>query len=290
MSITLGVVGSINLDLVASGAALPRAGETVTGARFSQHPGGKGANQALAARRLGAKVFMVGRTGDDTLSEPALELLRRDGVDVSRVMSEIGQNTGVALISVAPNGENQITVSSGANSTLGIDAAVDLPDCDAILCQLEIPVPAIESTAHRARACDALFAVNLAPAAKLKRELLDQIDLIIVNELEAAFYGDSLYTDYKLVAITFGAVGSALFKGNEEIARAPAFDVPVTDTTGAGDTFCAALVLALTEGKEPQTALEFASAAAALSVTKQGAQPSLPWRADVEDLLEEKQT
>ncbi|MEL6694369.1 MAG: ribokinase, partial [Pseudomonadota bacterium] len=234
MSVKIGVVGSVNLDLVASGAALPRAGETVTGAKFSQHPGGKGANQALAAQRLGADVFMVGRTGDDALAEPALELLRRDGVDMSRVMSEIGQSTGVALISVAPDGENQITVASGANSTLGHDAAADLPDCDAILCQLEIPIPAIESSARRAKACGALLAVNLAPAIELEAELLRQIDLVIVNELEAAFYGDSLYADDGLTAVTLGAKGSVLLRGKREIARAPSFDVPVVDTTGAG--------------------------------------------------------
>ncbi|MEM1036662.1 MAG: ribokinase [Pseudomonadota bacterium] len=290
MSVRIGVVGSVNLDLVASGAPLPRAGETVTGARFSQHPGGKGANQALAAQRLGADVFMVGRTGDDALAEPALELLRRDGVDVSRVMSEIGQSTGVALISVAPDGENQITVASGANGMLGEDAAADLPDCHAVLCQLEVPIAAIESAAQRAKACGALFAVNLAPAIELEAKLLAQIDLVIVNELEAAFYGDSLYADNRLVAVTLGAKGSAFFKGKQEISRAPSYDVPVLDTTGAGDTFCAALVLALAEGKQPEDALEFASAAAALSVTQQGAQTSLPWRADVEDLLEDNKT
>ena len=200
-------------------------------------------------------------------------------------MSESGESTGVALISVAPDGENQITVASGANSTLGHDAAADLPDCDAILCQLEIPIPAIESSARRAKACGALLAVNLAPAIELEAELLRQIDLVIVNELEAAFYGDSLYADDGLTAVTLGAKGSVLLRGKREIARAPSFDVPVVDTTGAGDTFCAALVVALSEGKQPQDALKFASATAALSVTKQGAQSSLPWRADVEDLL-----
>lgn len=290
MGVTIGVVGSVNLDLVASGAPLPSAGETVTGARFAQHPGGKGANQALAAKRLGADVFMIGRTGTDALADPALDLLRRDGVDVGGVMAELGESTGVALISVSSDGENQITVASGANLTLGQDAANDLPDCDAILCQLEVPLAAIQGAAERAKACGALFAVNLAPATALPSELLSQIDLAIVNEIEAAHYGDALYTDCVRVAVTFGAEGCTLFERGREVARARAFDVPVVDTTGAGDTFCAGLVIALCEGRAAQDALDFASAGAALSVTKQGAQPSLPWRADVEALLKRAST
>ncbi|MEM1390784.1 MAG: ribokinase [Pseudomonadota bacterium] len=290
MGVRIGVVGSVNLDLVASGAPLPSAGETITGARFAQHPGGKGANQALAAKRLGADVFMIGRTGADALADPALDLLRRDGVDVGGVMAELGESTGMALISVSPEGENQITVASGANMTLSHDAAMNLPDCNAILCQLEVPLAAIQGAAERAKACGALFAVNLAPATALPSELLSQIDLIIVNEIEGAYYGDALYTDCVRVAVTYGAKGCALFDRGLEVARARAFDVPVVDTTGAGDTFCAGLVVALSEGKAAQDALNFASAAAALSVTKQGAQPSLPWRADVEALLKQAAT
>lgn len=285
MAVKIGVVGSVNLDLVASGAPLPRAGETVTGARFAQHPGGKGANQALAAQRLGADVFMVGRTGADALAEPALELLRRDGVNVGGVLSELGESTGVALIAVSPEGENQITVASGANARLGADAAADLPDCDAVLCQLEAPLAAIGGAAARAKACGAMFAVNLAPAMAVPEALLDAMDLVIVNEIEAAFYGEALHCGERLVALTLGGDGAVLMRGGQEVTRVPAFEVPVVDTTGAGDTFCGALVVALAEGQTPEGALRFASAAAALAVTKPGAQPSLPWRGDVEDLL-----
>ncbi|MEM7459442.1 MAG: ribokinase [Pseudomonadota bacterium] len=288
MTVTIGIVGSINLDLVASGAPLPTAGETVTGARFAQHPGGKGANQALAARRLGAEVHMVGCVGDDALAEPALALLRKDGVDVANVMSEIGTATGVALIAVSPDGENQITVASGANARVGQSDVAGLPKCDVILCQLEVPVSAVNAAANLAAETGALLAVNLAPALDVPRELIDRADVLIVNQVEADFYGDALHHDGGMVALTLGGDGAALFKQGREIARVPAFAVEAIDTTGAGDTFCGALVVALAEGERPEQALRFASAAAALAVTKAGAQPSLPWRKAVEALLAEQ--
>lgn len=288
MSVTIGIVGSINLDLVASGAPLPTAGETVTGARFAQHPGGKGANQALAARRLGAQVHMVGCVGDDAMAEAALELLRKDGVDVGNVMSEIGTATGVALIAVSPDGENQITVASGANGRVGKGDVSSLPKCDVILCQLEVPVAAVEAAADVAAATGALLAINLAPALTVPRELIDRADLLIVNEVEADFYGDTLHHEGGMVALTLGGEGAALFKQGREIARVPAFAVEAVDTTGAGDTFCGALAVALAEGERPEPALRFASAAAALAVTKAGAQPSLPWRAQVDALLQDQ--
>ena len=285
MSVTIGVVGSVNLDLVASGAPLPHAGETVTGARFAQHPGGKGANQALAARRLGAEVHMVGCVGDDALAEPALALLRRDGVDVSNVMSELGTATGVALIAVSPEGENQITVASGANTRVGPSDVAGLPKCDVILSQLEVPVTAVEAATRRAAETGALMAINLAPAIGVSPQLLKDADLLIVNEIEAEFYGVALHELGGLVALTLGGEGAALYKMGQEIARVPAYDVEVVDTTGAGDTFCGALAVALAEGQPPETALRFASAAAALAVTRPGAQPSLPKRAQVDALL-----
>lgn len=282
MTVTIGVVGSVNLDLVASGAALPKAGETVTGAHFAQHPGGKGANQALAARRLGAKVHMVGRVGDDALAETALSLLRKDGVDVQGVMAEIGQSTGVALIAVSPEGENQITVASGANALVDETDVMNLPECDAILCQLEVPLGAVMAALARK---PKLFAVNLAPAITVPEALLREADLLIVNEGEAAFYGDVLHTGDGHVAVTLGGEGAILYRAGEEVARVAAFDVPVVDTTGAGDTFCGALVTALAEGQSANDALLFASAAGALAVTRPGAQPSLPSRHAVDALL-----
>lgn len=288
MSVTIGTVGSINLDLVASGAPLPKAGETVTGARFAQHPGGKGANQALAARRLGANVHMVGCVGDDALAEPALALLRRDGVDVSAVMSELGASTGVALIAVSTEGENQITVASGANERLGPSDVAGLPRCDAVLCQLEVPVAVVEAAAARAAEMQAVFAINLAPAKPVPDALLDQAGLLIVNEIEAEYYGAAVHRGEGLVALTLGGDGAVLMQNGHEIARAPAFPVDVVDTTGAGDTFCGALVVALAEGRSDDEALRFASAAAALAVTRPGAQPSLPTRDAVTAFLKEQ--
>lgn len=282
MSISIGVVGSVNLDLVANGAPLPTAGETVTGARFAQHPGGKGANQALAARRMGADVVMVGAVGDDALAEAALSLLRADGVDVSHVMTELGEATGVALIAVSPEGENQITVASGANARVSASDVAGLPKCDAILCQLEVPLEAVVAASHVATG---IFAINLAPAIEVPADLLARADLLIVNEIEAAFYGDALHAGKGMVAVTLGGEGAVLYRAGQEIARVGAFDVPVVDTTGAGDTFCGALVVALAEGQLPADALRFASAAGALAVTRPGAQPSLPGRAAVESML-----
>lgn len=282
--VQIGVVGSINLDLVASGAPLPKPGETVTGARFAQYPGGKGANQALAARRLGADVAMIGCVGDDAMAEPALALLREGGVDVSNVMSELGESTGVGLIAVSPQGENQITVASGANARVGEEDALQLPVCAAVLCELEVPIKAVLGAMAVQRG-QGLFSVNLAPAAPVPAELLEQADVLIVNETEAAFYGEALHTGHGLVAKTLGSKGAQLFRTGELVAEAPAFDVDVVDTTGAGDTFCAALVVALADKQSSGDALRFASAAAALSVTKTGAQPSLPFRAEVDAFL-----
>ncbi len=285
MTITIGVVGSINLDLLASGAPLPGPGETVTGAQFAQHPGGKGANQALAARRLGADVHMIGCVGDDALADAAMALLRKDGVDVSGVMSEIGVSTGVALIAVSPDGENQITVASGANDRVSASDVAGLPVCDIVLTQLEVPVPAVEAAARFVRETGGRFAINLAPAKPVPAELLEAADLLIVNEIEAAFYGDALHAGSGMVVVTLGGDGAVLFEAGEEVARASAFPVEVVDTTGAGDTFCGAIAVALADGRTPAEALKFASASAALAVTKPGAQPSLPIRREVDALL-----
>ncbi|MDJ0921290.1 MAG: ribokinase [Henriciella sp.] len=282
MSVRIGIVGSINLDLVASGAPLPAPGETVTGASFARHPGGKGANQALAARRLGADVTMVGCVGDDGLAESALSILRAEGVDLTGVETVKDQATGVALIAVSPDGENQIIVASGANACVSERLVSKMPDCDAILCQLEVPIDAVMAAFERSKG---LFAVNLAPAMDVPDQLLAEADLIIVNGGEAAFYGEKLLQNKGRVVVTLGKDGAMLYENGKVAGSAPAFDVTAVDTTGAGDTFSAALVVALAEGQDPESALRFASAAAALAVTKAGAQPSLPTRSEVETLL-----
>lgn len=278
------VVGSTNLDLVASAEKLPAPGETVTGANFAEHPGGKGANQALAARRLGADVSLVARTGQDANRDAALALLTEDGVDLSGVTTSDTEKTGVALIAVDAKGENQIVVASGANGELSPDDIEIADAADAVLCQLEVPVACVMAAM---RAASGLFAVNLAPALPVPVQLLEAAGLLIVNEVEAEFYGDSLHRGDGLVALTLGGQGSVLYRAGKEIARAPVFTVPVIDTTGAGDTFCGALIVALAEGQEPGEALRFGSAAAALAVSKAGAQPSLPWRSEVDAFLKD---
>ena len=280
-AVSITVIGSINLDIVANGAALPSPGETVTGATLHRHPGGKGANMALAAQRLGADASLVARVGEDAFAGEALALLKESGADVSEVRAHPAAPTGVALIAVSDAGENQIIVASGANDTL---MAEDLPALEsaAVLSVLEVPVDTVLAAAKKT---NGFFAVNLAPALPVPDGLIQRADLIVVNEGEAAFYGDQPDTAEGMVAITYGGKGAALFSGGNKIAEAAPPAVEVVDTTGAGDTFSAALTLALCEGKNPETALRFAIAASALAVTTAGAQPSLPMRADVELLL-----
>ena len=275
------VVGSINLDLVATGARLPSPGETVTGATFARHPGGKGANQALAARRLGADVSLLARVGRDAMAGEALALLRAGGVDVSGCVEDAEAPTGVALIAVAADGENQIVVAPGANATFA-PAELVLPEADAVLCQLELPAATVAKAATLSKG---LFCVNLAPAASVDDVVLQRADLIVVNETEAAFYSAALNAARGKVAVTYGARGAALFHGGAEIERAPALKVNAIDATGAGDAFVGALVVALLEKMPDDAALAFACAAGGLAATKAGAQPSLPLRADVDALL-----
>lgn len=276
------VIGSINLDLVATCQSLPTAGETVLGDAFSKHPGGKGANQALAARRLGANVTMIGRVGQDTEATSALALLVADGVDVSECLALKNAQTGIAMIGVNKAGENQIIVAPCANAQFVPDDLLDGIDT-AMIAQLEIPVETVAAAVERATS---FVALNLAPAQSVPEAVLRRADLIIVNETEAAFYGrETLFACGGLLALTLGAKGAELYLDGQKIATQVGYDVSVTDTTGAGDTFVSALTVALVEQRPPAEALSFACAAGALCTTKAGAQSSLPWRTDVEDFL-----
>jgi ribokinase len=275
------VVGSVNLDLVASAPSLPARGETVTGAVLARHPGGKGANQALAAQRLGAQVWMIGRVGADDMAREALALLIAEGVDVTGVRADPVLPTGVALIAVDPAAENQIVVASGANGGVAIS---DLPRRiqGALVCQLEIPLEVVGAALERA---DSLTVLNLAPAGPIPPALLAESGLLVVNDLEAAFYGAAIHAGGGLVAITHGARGASLYRSGDLLADAASPGVAAIDTTGAGDAFVAALTLAVLEGMPPEAALTFACAAGAVAATREGAQPSLPVRAEVDALL-----
>ena len=272
------VVGSVNLDIVATAATLPAPGETVTGASLARHPGGKGANQALAAARLGARVALAACVGADAMAKEAVALLAAEGVDLAGVQALSAQPTGVALIAVDAKGENQIVVAAGANGAFTADHLPEAID-GALICQLEIPIDTVVRAVERTAG---FVCLNLAPAAEVPAGLLSRADLIVANQTEAAFYGAHLHDGGGLVAVTLGARGAALFRAGEQIAVALPPKVEAVDATGAGDAFVGALVVALVEGQEPHDALNFACAAGALAATQAGAQPSLPRRAQVD--------
>jgi ribokinase len=277
----LTVVGSINLDLVATAPRLPRAGETVTGATLARHPGGKGANQALAARRLGAEVDLIGAVGWDPMADEALLLVKAYGVGLEQILIEDDEPTGVALIAVDPEGENQIVVAAGANHRLkpgDLPARIETP----LILQLELPIETVEAAAGRGTD---FVCINLAPAAPVSDQLLRRADLLVVNETEAEFYGDLLHQGGGRVVVTLGARGAVMYQRGAEIARATPPKVKAVDATGAGDCFVGAICVALLEGMEPEAALRFACAAGAIAATRPGAQPSLPTRAEVEQIL-----
>ena len=272
MPVRLTVVGSINLDLVARTERLPRPGETVTGATFARFAGGKGANQAVAAARLGAKVTMIGSVGDDDFRAIAVAELTRAGVDLTRVkLAEA--TTGVALITVDAAGENEIVVAPGANAELH-PADVELPDCDGVLCQLEIPLETVE---HVATIAPGEFFLNAAPA----RGAVPAADLTIVNryELEALTHRDGL------IAVTLGVEGAVLLEDGHEVARAAPPKVDAVDGTAAGDAFTACLVVSLLEGRGREESLRRACAAGAVAASRFGAQASLPTAEEVDALL-----
>jgi len=277
----LTVVGSVNLDLVASVERLPAPGETVSATAFHRHPGGKGANQALAAQRLGAEVRFIASVGRDAMADEALVLLRAERVGLQSVRVDPQTPTGVALIAVAADGENQIVVVPGANHSL-MPEHIALAQDEAVLCQLECPVETIAAVARMTRG---FFALNVAPALPIPDVVLERADLVVANQIESERYGDALHRGDGLVAITYGAQGAALLRHGAEIARAAPPRVVAVDTTAAGDAFSAALSVALLEKKTPETALGFACAAGALATTRPGAQPSLPTRAEVDALL-----
>ncbi len=277
--VAVAVAGSVNLDLVATVPALPRPGETVTGARLARYPGGKGANQALAARRLGADVIFFAAVGEDTAADDALALLRAEGVDLTGLQVCSGTPTGMALIAVAPDGENQIVVAPGANAAF--QRPHRLPAADALISQLELSVDAVAAIAL---AFEGFVCLNPAPARAVPDALLSRADLVVVNETEDAFYGPQLELCRGMVARTFGRAGAALYRDGREIARAAGLNVETVDATGAGDCFTAALTLALLEDMEPPTALDFACRAAAFSTTRNGAQTSFPTRREIAEM------
>jgi len=268
------VVGSINLDLVATVASLPGTGETIGGARLDRVPGGKGANQALAAARLGAAVRLIAAVGRDADADLSLALLEAGGVDLTGVR-RTDEPTGLALITVDRDGETTIVVVPGANATLAL-APDELASSDAVICQLEIP---IETVTAAADAAPGFFCLNPAPAGSVPHSVLTRADLIVVNRHEyAAISG---LDGARLVAVTHGAAGAELRQGGKQIAYAEAPRVVAVDGTAAGDAFVAALVLGLLEERGPAQALHRACLVGAITASRHGAQSSLPTRQEV---------
>ncbi|TQM14908.1 ribokinase [Pseudonocardia kunmingensis] len=275
----IAVVGSVNLDLVARVPRLPAPGETIAAGGLRRVPGGKGANQALAARRLGADVTMVAAVGDDPAADEALALLARDGVRLDRLRRDPDRPTGHALITVDDAGETTIVVVGGSNDTLSVSAE-DVRGADAVLTVLEIPDATV---ADAARHATGMVVLNAAPARALDPDLLRRVDLVVVNAGEYTAI-DGLDAA-GAVAVTHGAQGAVLRRGGREVARAAPPPVRVVDGTAAGDTFTAALAVALLDGASDADALHRACAAGALAVTRAGAQPSLPTAAELEAVL-----
>lgn len=303
MSPRITVVGSLNMDLIARAPRLPRPGETVLGRDFNTAPGGKGANQAVAAARLGAQVTMVGRVGDDDYGRALLRTMERDGVATEHIVVDREAPTGVALIELNDEGENSIIVISGANMRLTPDdvdaAAATLATSDALLLQLESPLPVVQHAACVARAHGVTVILNPAPARPLPDDFFQGVDYLIPNETEAGLLAGREVGDLsaardaaralrgkgvRTVILTLGTQG-AFIVGQEE-SHVPAFQVEVVDTTAAGDAFVAGFAVALTRGLGVEEATRYACAAGALAVTRLGAQPSLPTVAETESLLE----
>jgi ribokinase len=297
------VVGSSNTDMIIQLPRIPRPGETILGGRFSMAAGGKGANQAVAAARAGGRVYLVARVGNDIFGRRALQGFEQDGIDVSHVRSDLQEPSGTALIFVEESGENCIAVAPGANACMTRDdvlnAAPALDSARILLMQLETSMESVLAAAELAAARGVAVILNPAPAAPVPDELLCRVSILTPNESEAhALTGIEIGDDESLnaaadqlmakgvatVLVTLGARGAfvASAKGREIV---PGFKVSAVDTTAAGDVFNGALAVALSEGMELSRAVRFANAAAALSVTRLGAQPSIPTRAAIDAFL-----
>jgi ribokinase len=282
--------GSINIDLIVPVPSLPQPGETVLGGDYILVPGGKGANQALAARRAGSEVVLAGAVGSDSFAEMALRLLRRDGVDM-RFVRVVEKPTGCATIMVSSDGENTIAVAPGANNHVRSDQVPDeLLDANTILVgQAEVPIGETEALIRRVRTRGGRCVFNLAPALSIDLALLTELDLLVANEGEAVTIApDPTRLACRLrrgLVITRGAAGAVAFLPDGRRLEVPALPIEPVDTTGAGDTFVGVLVAALDVGASLELALGRASAAAGLACLSHGAQTAMPYKAALESAM-----
>jgi len=299
MSKNILVIGSSNTDMTVKSKELPRPGETVLGGVFTMGPGGKGANQAVAARRLGGDVKFICKVGKDIFGDNAVAGYAAEGLDTSGIIrSELP--SGVALISVDEHAENCIVVASGANADFTV-ADVEasrkaIQECSILLLQLEIPVPSVVAAARMAHEAGAQVVLNPAPACELPEELFGYIDIFIPNETELSTFSGMPVSDADSAAaaarkmqsmgvgrliVTMGSKGALIVETDGSTVFVPARKVKAVDTTAAGDTFCGALCVAVSEGKGLEEAAQLAAAASALTVQKMGAQNSIPFRSDL---------
>lgn len=295
------VVGSLNMDLVVRTPRHPKIGETILGSDFRTFPGGKGANQAVAASRLGGRVAMIGRVGADDFGESLLNTVQQDGVDIRCIRKDPGAATGVALITVDEAGKNTIVVASGANSKVNPqdvqDAAELFKRGGVLLLQLECPLDAVREAVHLANRQGMKVVLNPAPAQPLDPDLLSGVDVLIPNQTELALLSgkEDLHEglevlrswNVKQVIVTLGEDG-VLIAGEKSEEQIPAYQVEVIDTTAAGDAFAGAFAVALSEGLDIYQAARWGNASGALTVTRAGAQPSLPDRQTFDAFLSER--
>ena len=278
------VVGSVNMDAIVRVPRLPGTGETVLGDTLEWLPGGKGANQAVAAARLGAPTALVARVGDDDAGKTLRDVLHHDGVDVRSVKVTAEAGTGVALITVAPDGDNTIVVAPLANRRLApadVDAGL-VASASVVLCQLEVPADTVRRAFELARGAGVTTVLNPSPVEALDRPLLELTDVLVANEHEDAVIADP--RPCPAVVVTRGAAGATVtFDGQSTDIPSPSVDA--VDTTGAGDAFCGALVAGLARGLDVAAAARPAVAAGAITVTRPGALPSLPTASEVEAML-----
>jgi ribokinase len=297
------VFGSINVDVGVAAPRLPMPGETVLGGQAMLSPGGKGANQAHAARRFGAQVRMYGATGDDAFAATALQSLTAAGVDTSGVDTMPGQATGMALIVVDARGENSIVVAAGANLAAIAEQVPDqvLRASDCLLLQLETDIGQTMALARRAKRLGCKVILNASPLDPARLPDLDAVDILIANMHELQRLAGSGAAPEELamalagrhdceVLATLGAQGSLLADAGGGLLKVPAFAVAVRDTTGAGDTYAGVFCAALSEGHDRRQSMRYATAAAALACTRQGAQAAQPPRHEIEQMMTSKDT
>ena len=277
MTPRIAVVGSINADLVVQMPKLPGRGETVSSAEPAWFPGGKGANQAVAAARMGGNVSMFGAIGADEPGQMCLSALKQSGVNVDAVVT-VSSPTSTALVMVEHSGENQIVVADGANQHASFDAA-QISAADAVIVQFEIPESVIVEVGKAAKG---IFCVNGAPVRELSDELASLIDVLIVNEHEYAQLGEP---KSGLVIVTAGAKEVVAYQNGEVVAKSQPPKVEALDTVGAGDTFVGAFVVTYASGKTIPDALDLACAASALSTLKLGAQSGMPTASEVNEFF-----